>query len=49
MQMALYGFVDGACHHTLDLALATWVLYSPAEYLVNSGVVCLGPATNNIA
>ena len=25
-----------------------WVLYSPAEYLVSLGVVCIGPATNNI-
>ena len=44
-----YGFVDGACYHTLNLASATWVLYSPAEDLVSSGEVCLGPATNNIA
>ena len=48
MQMAFYGFTDGACHHTLNLASAAWVLYSPAEYLVSSGVVCIGPATNNI-
>ena len=46
--MAFYGFVDGACRHTLNLASATWVLYSPAEYLVSSGTVCLGPTTNNI-
>ena len=48
MQMACYSFVDGACHHTLNLALAAWVLYSPAEDLVSSGAVCIGPATNNI-
>jgi len=48
MQMAFYGFVDGACHHTLNLASAAWVLYSPAEDLVSSGAVCIGPATNNI-
>ena len=47
--MAFYGFADGACCHTLNLALAAWVLYSPAEDLVSSGVVCIGPATNNIA
>ena len=48
MQMACYGFADGACRHTLNLTSAAWVLYSPAEYLVSSGVVCIGPATNNI-
>ena len=48
MQMAFYGFIDGAFHHTLNLALAAWVLYSLAEDLVNSGAVFLGPATNNI-
>ena len=46
---AFYGFADGACRHTLNLASTTWVLYSLAEYLVSSGVVCIGPATNNIA
>ena len=48
MQMAFYGFTDGACYHTLNLASTAWVLYSPAEYLVSSGAVCLGLATNNI-
>ena len=33
----------------MNIASAAWVLYSPAEYLVSSGVVCIGPATNNIA
>ena len=47
-KMAFYGFADGACCHTLNLALATWVLYSPAYDLVSSGVVCIGPTTNNI-
>ena len=47
--MALYGFVDGACRHTLNLSSAAWVLYSPAYDLVSSGAVCIGPATNNIA
>ena len=47
--MAFYGFADGACHHTLNLASATWVLYSPAEDLVSSGAVCIGPTTKNIA
>ena len=48
MQMALYIFVDGACRHTLNLASTAWVLYSPAEDLVSSGAVCIGPTTNNI-
>ena len=47
--MDFNGFADGACHHTLNLASAAWVLYSPAEYLVSLGAICLGPATNNIA
>ena len=46
--MAFYDFPDGAYRHTLNLASAAWVLYSPAEDLVNSGAVCIGPATNNI-
>ena len=47
--MAFYGFVDGACRHTLNLASADWVLYSLVEDLVSSRAVCIGPATNNIA
>ena len=47
--MAFYGFADGAYHHTLNLALATWVLYSPAYDLFNSWVVCIVLATNNIS
>ena len=35
-RMAFYGFTDGACRHTLNLALASWVLYSPAHELVSS-------------
>ena len=42
-------FADGANHYTLNLASATWVLYSPIGDLVSSGGVCLGPSTNNIA
>ena len=49
MQMAFYGFTDGACRHTLNLSSTSWVLYSPAEDLVSSGAVCSGPATNNMA
>ena len=46
--MVFYGFANGACHHTLNLVSAAWVLYSLAEDLVSSGAVCIGPATNNI-
>ena len=49
MQMDFYGFADGACHHTLNLASAAWVLYSPTKDLVSLGAVCIGPTTNNIA
>ena len=48
-QMDFNGFADGACRHTLNLALATWVLYSWDHDLISSGEVCIGPATNNIA
>ena len=47
--MDFYSFVDHACYHTLNISLAAWVLYSPAYDLVSSGVICIGPATNNIA
>ena len=47
-QMDFYGFVDGACHHTPNLDLVGWVLYSSTHDLVSSGVVCIGPTTYNI-
>ena len=47
--MDFYGFADGACYHTLNLASPAWALYSPDEYLVSSIAVRIGPATNNIA
>ena len=46
--MDFYGFTDGACHHTLNLVSTAWVLYSPAQYLVSLGAVCIGMATKNI-
>ena len=46
--MAFYSFADGYFRHTLNLTSAVWVLYSPIEDLVNSGAICIGPATNNI-
>ena len=47
-QMDFYGFVDGAFHHTLNLASTAWVLSSQTHDLVSSGAVCIGPTTNNI-
>ena len=47
--MSFYGFVDGAYCHTLNLTLVAWVHYYPTNDLVNSGVVCIGLDTNNIA
>ena len=32
--MAFYGLVGGACHHTLNIALVAWVLYSLAHDLL---------------
>ena len=46
--MTFYGFVDGACRHTLNLASATWVLYSQAHDLVSSVVGYIVLTTNNI-
>ena len=43
------GFAYGASRHTCNLALATWVIYSPSGQLVSSRGACLGPATNNVA
>ena len=42
------GFADGAHRYTLNLASASWVLYSPTSELVSSGGVLLGPCTNNL-
>ena len=42
------GFVDGAGHHTCNIASAAWVIYSPSGQLVASGGACLGPASNNV-
>ena len=44
-----FGFVDGASRFTLNLASASWVLYSPTSDLVRSGGACLVLATNNLA
>ena len=43
------GFADGASRHTCNLALATWVIYSPLGELVASRGAYLGPATNNVS
>ena len=42
------GFVDGASHHTLNLAFTAWVFYDPSDQLLSSNSTCLGPSTNNI-
>jgi hypothetical protein len=42
------GFVDGANHHTRNLASTTWVIYSPLGQVVTSGGAFLGPTTNNV-
>ena len=47
--MDFYGFTNCACYHTLNLASASWVLYSSDHDLISSRVVCIGPTTNNIA
>ena len=43
------GFVDGTSHHTCNLALAAWVIYSPLGQLVATGGTCLGPTSNNVS
>ena len=48
-RMAFYGFADGACRHTLNLASVAWVLYSPDHDLISSGEFCIDLTTNNIA
>jgi hypothetical protein len=42
------GFTYGANHHTWNLAFAACVVYSPADLLVFSGGIFLGPSTNNV-
>jgi ribonuclease HI len=50
MESSVYlGFVDGAIHHTQNLASAAWVFYSGEGLLVSSGGVFLGPSMNNVA
>ena len=43
------GFSDSSNRHTLNLASAAWVLYSPTSDLVSSRGIRLGPSTSNIA
>ena len=43
------GFIDGASHHTQNLALATWVIYTPTGQVLSSGGICLRPSSNNDA
>ena len=49
MSMDIFiAFIDGASHHTCNLALVTWVIYTPTGQLVTSGGAFLGPYTNNM-
>ena len=41
------GFIDGASHHTQNLASAAWVIYTPTGQVLSSGDVCLQPFSNN--
>ena len=43
------GFVDGTTHHTCNLDLVKWVIYSSSWQLVASRGAFLGPTTNNVA
>ena len=41
------GFTDGASRWSPNLALATWVIYSPLHELIHIYGICVGIATNN--
>ena len=43
------GFVDGSSCHTCNMALVTWVIYSPIGQLVAYGGTVLCFATDNVA
>ena len=43
------GFAEGASRSTQSIASAAWVLFDPSHHLVESGGMCLGCATNNVA
>ena len=43
-----FGFADGVGRYTLNLALTTWVFYSPTSDMVRSGGNCLDLATKNL-
>lgn len=49
-ELVIYiGFVDGASHHTLNLASTAWVIYEPSGRLLSYGSTCIGPLINKIA
>ena len=49
MEYLVYvGFTDGASRHTQNLALATWVIYTPMGQMFSSGGVFFRPLSNNI-
>jgi hypothetical protein len=41
------GYVDGASHHSRNLASTAWALFTPMHTLIHSSGVCVGSATNN--
>ena len=43
------GFADGASRWSLNLASATWVIYSPSHELIHIDRICVGSVTNNQA
>ena len=47
--MVYVGFTDGASHHTQNLALVAWVIYTPTGQVLSSRGVCLWPSLNNVA
>ena len=50
MESSIYiGFVDGASHHTQNLASTTWVIYTPMGQVLSSGGICLQSSSNNVA
>jgi ribonuclease HI len=49
MESSVYlGFVDGASHHTRNMASVNWVIYSTKGQLVSSGGIRLETSTNNV-
>ena len=43
------GFANGVSRWSPNLALATWVIYSPSHKLIHIDGICMGTETNNQA